>query len=176
MWEPSVRPVLERFQEKIEVTPGCWLWTAATHNGYGNFTITTGHHTPAHKYALELALGRPLAVGMRALHTCDTPACVRNDEVGFYEVGGVARHRRGHLFEGTALDNTTDMLAKGRGRVWGGAYPGERNHAAKLTEEQVLEIRRLHASGVTGTALAERYGVSNTNISYIVKRKKWAHI
>lgn len=47
---------------------------------------------------------------------------------------------------------------------------------AKLTEDDVREIRQLFAGGLSRKILAERFGVSTTNITFIVKRKLWPHI
>lgn len=53
---------------------------------------------------------------------------------------------------------------------------GERNHGAKLVADQVREIRQLHDTGMTQTALAVRFGVRQTTISNIVLYKNWRHI
>jgi hypothetical protein len=54
---------------------------------------------------------------------------------------------------------------------------GERVGSAKLTEEQVLEIRELYAKGgVTHDELGERFGVTGTMIGYIVRRQWWRHV
>ena len=67
---------------------------------------------------------------------------------------------------------------------------GERNGGSRLTEAQVLEIRRLYAEGdatrrpcgrrksesVTQMDLALDYNVSQTVICSIVRRKSWTHI
>ena len=54
---------------------------------------------------------------------------------------------------------------------------GEDNGAVKLTEPQVLEIRKLYASGKwTQTRLAERYSVTQTTVSRIVLRQTWRHV
>ena len=54
---------------------------------------------------------------------------------------------------------------------------GSKHYRAKLNEDQVLEIRRLHATGeYTKTALAKIFGVTQMLISYIVNRKRWKHI
>jgi hypothetical protein len=136
-------------------------------------------------FALEQALGRPLLPGMYALHTCDNPSCVRNDGEGTYEINGVLRLRRGHLWEGTNQDNTADRTAKGRSAsgtrngvyLYPESYPaGEDQWLAKLTKEQVLDIRRQAAEGVSRADLATRYGVGKTNIHKIVHRESWRHI
>lgn len=54
--------------------------------------------------------------------------------------------------------------------------PGITNNAARLTEREVVEIRRLSADGVPGTRLAEQFHVTRTNISFIVRRKTWTHL
>jgi hypothetical protein len=47
---------------------------------------------------------------------------------------------------------------------------------AKLTEEEVLEIRRLKSGGATFAALAITYGVSRQNVAAIVHRRAWHHL
>lgn len=53
---------------------------------------------------------------------------------------------------------------------------GEMNGAAKLTEDQVREIRRRRALGALQVPLAQEFGVSQRMISLIVRREKWAHV
>jgi len=50
----------------------------------------------AHRLSLELALGRPLAPGMLACHTCDNPGCIRPS----------------HLYEGSPRANHQDALRR----------------------------------------------------------------
>lgn len=53
---------------------------------------------------------------------------------------------------------------------------GSRMGAAKLTESQVLEIRKRYSDGEYGTSLASAFGVSQTLVSAIITRKAWKHI
>lgn len=46
----------------------------------------------------------------------------------------------------------------------------------KLTEEQVLNIRREYAKGANLRQLADRYKVDMTNISLVINKKTWAHV
>lgn len=46
----------------------------------------------------------------------------------------------------------------------------------KLTEENVKEIRRRASIGEAHKSLGDSFGVTATMISYIVKRKSWAHV
>lgn len=73
------------------------------------------------------------------------------------------------------------MKAKGRAR--GGRW-SERSWAnqrrsvhPKLTEPEVLEIRRLYAAGgITFEKLAATYDVNSATISAILTRQTWRHI
>lgn len=60
---------------------------------------------------------------------------------------------------------------------------GIRNHQAKLTESDVVEIRQLYDELITSNTktqsqhmLAKRYGVKRPTISDVVLRKTWKHI
>ena len=150
------RPLEERFWEKVEKTNGCWLWTARKNpGGYGWFRVDeTRGSVLAHRMAYELTHG-PLPDGMFACHHCDNPACVRPD----------------HLFLGTDQDNKADMTHKGR------QVKGSRMKQAKLTEDQVAEIRALYAAGgITQVELGKRYGVRDSTINRTVNRVDWRHI
>jgi len=95
----------------------------------------------------------PIPDGMQVLHRCDNPPCCNP----------------AHLFLGTQADNIADMIAKRRG----GAVSGEAHYRAKLTADQVSAIRARYAAGETQVALAREFGVSQTNISRIVRGTTW---
>lgn len=80
---------------------------------------------------------------MVVCHTCDNPPCVNP----------------AHLFLGTIRDNSEDMVAKGRSTA------GVRHANVKLTDDDVALIRAALAGGMTGKALAARFGVSAGTIS-----------
>ena len=88
-----------RFWEKVRMGDGCWNWTGCLDSkGYGQLTdCRTGKkkHSLAHRVAWELMHG-PIPPGLRVLHSCDNPPCVR------------------HLFLGTQSDNIRDCVNKGR--------------------------------------------------------------
>jgi len=52
----------------------------------------------------------------------------------------------------------------------------QRGALAKLTKDQVLEIRARSAFGDSQRELGLRFGVSNQHISRIVNRKQWKHV
>ncbi len=150
-----MKPTTEmRFRSKIRrAENGCDEWIASRdHRGYGKFWDGK-KLVVASRYSYSLDVG-PIEDGMCVLHRCDNPACVRPD----------------HLFLGSLKDNSRDMIAKGRDY-----FPrGENAGKAKLTIEQVDEIRAKYAAGgQTIRSLAARYGVVNSLIHGIVSRKYW---
>lgn len=52
---------------------------------------------------------------------------------------------------------------------------GEKSHFSKLTEEHVLEIRRL-AKNTSYTILSEKFGVSKATIFSVVNFRTWTHL
>ena len=89
--------MMNRFEQKIDKSGDCWLWTASRNNGgYGLFKLA-GKTTTAHRISYELHVG-VIPDGMCVLHTCDVRMCVNPD----------------HLFLGTQTDNMQDKANKGR--------------------------------------------------------------
>ena len=133
----------------------CWLWVASrTNSGYGRFRYQDKMQS-AHRFAYRYLVG-PIPDGMYVCHCCDNKLCVNPD----------------HLFLGTAVDNVHDMDAKGRRAN----RKGIAHSMAKLTEVDVLEIRRRVAFGETQATVAKDYRISESSISFIVKRQRWTHI
>ena len=55
-------------------------------------------------------------------------------------------------------------------------HRGEQTNTAKLTEDDVREIRNKYDGDATQVELAEEYGVTQANISLIVRGEKWSHV
>ena len=53
---------------------------------------------------------------------------------------------------------------------------GENHPRAKLTNEQVMQIRDLYSKGFSTSVIARNYKVSKWNIEEIVKKHTWTHI
>ena len=79
-----------------------------------------------------------------------------------------------HLKWGTRKQNVQDMISKGRHRT--NPNKGEKHHRAKLTKEEVLEIRILSSRGFVLTDLAKMYGVTTAEIHHIVTRRTWKEV
>lgn len=166
-----IRPVAERFWSHVDIgSPDeCWEWQAyRDHRGYGTFGFAAGDTRWAHRVAWELTNG-PIPDGMLACHRCDNPPCCNP----------------GHLFLGSYADNNSDAKAKGRTargeRHSSRTRPesvrrGERHHAAKLTAEQVQEIRDQITAGDSHGVIAARYGVTRSNVNHIARGKSWSGV
>lgn len=142
---------IERFEAKyIPVTEtGCWLWIGGHYrNGYGTFTMPHRTSCKAHRASWVLHNGS-IPEDLQVLHKCDVRACVNPN----------------HLFLGTNADNRIDCVKKGR-----------MNHPARLTVEQVKEIRSMRASGVTTQILSDKFQISAGYVRAIVLRRNWAHV
>lgn len=85
-----------------------------------------------------------------------------------------------HHINGNKLDNRIENLQiltrAEHNRVHGTFSPGSKHINAVLTEEKVLEIRKLHKEGVKCVKLALRYNVSQNTISRILRHKAWNHV
>ena len=146
-----MRTLKERFEAKLsdpDPVTGCIEWTGARNRGgYGE--IRCGDKiSKAHRVAWELKHG-PVPDGLQVLHRCDNPPCCTEE----------------HLFLGDHNANMADMVAKGRN-----VYPvrkGEKHGRSKLTDADVVEIRRQLAAGGNHRVIAARFGVRREHVSLI---------
>jgi len=157
---------IERFWSKVNKTDGCWDWMFGVDTkGYGKIGIKYAgtkitRMLAAHRVSFFLTFGS-FPLKMSVLHKCDRPRCCNPE----------------HLFLGTQLDNMRDMDAKGRRCILRpNRTMGERVNTAKLTPEEVKEIRKLSKEGHTTNQLSLSYGVSNLNIRSIVRGVTWKHL
>jgi hypothetical protein len=157
----------ERFFAMVAKTETCWLWTGYTACSglpYGSFGLRdgTGRSVPvgAHRWSWAYHHG-PIPPGLWVCHTCDVPSCVNP----------------AHLFLGTPRENNDDKIAKGRATTTKGLQLGMRHPHARLTDDQVREMRRLHAEqGFGAKRLAKRYGVGQTTIHRVLTGETWGHV
>ncbi len=158
-------PALERFWMKVNKDGpapahrpdlgSCWEWQGyRTANGYGRFGV---NHAPdyAHRVMWGMAHG-PVPNDVQVLHHCDNRACVRPS----------------HLFLGTAQDNVSDMVAKGRNYKGGASNP----HTL-IPASVVRSLRELHATGTYSyAALGRMFNISATHVRRIVTREDRSNV
>jgi hypothetical protein len=141
------------FWRKTVKTPECWVWIGCVdRDGYGQIGVNY-RQVKAHRFSWELHHST-IPEGLCVCHRCDNRSCVNPE----------------HLFLGTNQENTMDKVAKGR------QQRGSANGTAKLTEEKVVEIRRLIAAGKPQTHIARQYGVTPGNVCSIHHGRSWGHV
>ena len=126
--------------------------------GYGVVCVLPiGRELKAHRVAWVLHNGVPIPPESPVVrHSCDNPSCVNP----------------AHLMTGTQTDNVNDAVERGRNS----AGKGERHHLAKLTEDDIREIRKLKGEGATCRALGRQFGVGGDQISRICTLKVWQEV
>lgn len=136
----------------------CLEWSGAVDSrGYGNLSWN-GRKMRAHRVAYEIANGKiPKGEGHHGtvvMHSCDNRLCCNPE----------------HLSIGTHADNMADMAKKGRRKS---IAEGESNGRCKLTEDQVIAIRK-DTRGKR--VIAPEYGVSPAQIQRIRNNQLWKSV
>jgi hypothetical protein len=148
----------ERFWSHVTIKTDneCWPWSGATtgKDGRGQFR-QNGKLIIAARVAYELCYG--VLLQNLALHKCDNPKCCNPH----------------HLYDGTYADNNRDAVSRGRH-----VCPrGEDVHFAKLTDNDVVNIRRRrfeHAESIN--ALATEFSVVPESIRSALRGDTFAHL
>lgn len=131
----------------------CWEWIGTKEkDGYGLFLINKKMKR-AHRVSYEL-FKKPIEKGMLILHSCNNTSCVNPD----------------HLREGTVQENSNDMISANR------SLKGSKHHKAKLNEEDVKKIRELARKGQSQQVIANIFGITQVNVSIILRGNSWKHL
>lgn len=153
-----IEPIDKRLWSKVCVKGigECWEYKERLNeHGYGVFHVKK-KSILAHRMAYIITFGVNID-GMIIMHTCDNPRCCNPS----------------HLKIGIQSDNVKDMINKGRNVV----LAGSKHYKSKLTEADVINIRKYYDSGqMKVKELSEKYKVNMNNIDFIIKRKTWKHI
>lgn len=151
----------EHYQDRIfknshpEPNSGCWIWTRfVTKEGYPRIKLGDRMYMRAHR-ASFLAYHGPISEGLFVCHRCDTPICVNPE----------------HLWAGTPLENTRDMIAKGRQVT--GIKSANALGVRNLTPEQVRAIRN---SSQPAAAIAAQFGLHPRSIWAVRNYRTWRNV
>lgn len=147
----------DRLMTRVTITAeGHWLWTGSRfglHREYGQVNLDK-RRMGAHR-AMWIILRGPIPDGLDLLHHCGQTLCINP----------------GHVHLGSHRQNLAEALEGRLGHHW--QPRGEAHPHAKLTSIQVEEIRARRRDGELQRVLAQEYGVSQPQISYITRGIKW---
>lgn len=131
----------------------CFAWPfGESGSGYAGSIQWDGKRTPVQRIVCELKHGEPKD-GDRCRHLCGN--------------GHLACVNPNHLAWGTPLQDRSDMVSHGR------STRGERHSGAKITEQQVRQIRCLKGSMVS-REVGLLFGIGMKTVQQIWQRKSWA--
>ena len=128
-------------------------------NGYLSFNYhKDGKQTTlaVHSSVAKVFLGDRSAEGLGALH----------------KDGNQLNNNVENLYWGTHEQNMKDKIRHGTVA----RLQGEKNGKSKLKEADIYKIRELRSTGMTHKKIADFFGVSQPQISYILRGKIWAHL
>ena len=140
----------------------CWPWLGGrTGSGYGTFYLG-GVMTGAHRFALELELGRPLLPKMDAAHEpviCHNKLCCN------------PAHLREATRRENALDREKDGTVNSGERHGSYTHPervprGEENGSARLANAEVVALLAIKGT-MTLAAAGAIFGISRMQVSRI---------
>ncbi len=146
----------ERFWSYVNVQGffDCWEWIGGINGkGYGQFRKDNIKYT-THRFSYTLYYGN-IPNGLFVCHKCNNRKCVNPF----------------HLYAGTAKDNSDDITKANRRII----KQGETNGMSKLTEQQVLEIRK-NLNKLSQRKLGKIYNVSHNTIGSIQHKTIWRHL
>ena len=146
---------MKLFWDKVQVNglDECWPWIAAIgSNGYGSFTTgwRKGVSRSSHRCAYFFTHGL-IPEGLQVMHSCDNRLCCNPL----------------HLSLGSCQDNMSDKVRKGR------SLKGETNPYAKLSEEEVKQLKRMKG---TRKQIAKHFGISKRQVYRIMSGDEWRHV
>lgn len=133
----------------------CWEWAGNLGDGRYGYLHVDGKSVRAHRWIYALLNG-PIPDDQVVRHKCDNPKCVNPM----------------HLEIGTHSQNCVDKYQRGRGADRKGA----KHPLARITEADVIEIRRLAECGYTHKQISARFDISSQHVGKIVRRENWGHI
>lgn len=144
--DPTLSPGEAAVANAIWTPSGCLVSQTVQSKGYGTVAINGTRHL-AHRVVYEHHHG-PIPDGLVVRHSCDNPPCVNIR----------------HLLLGTHSDNMRDMMMRAR------------STNAKLTDEQVREVRRLLATGHSLSQVATLYDVSKQSVWQLSRGYTYSHV
>jgi hypothetical protein len=151
--------VIARIWRRVVQDGDCMVFTGSLNeHGYGQITVNyTLLRVP--REVAKAFHGPPTPAAPHALHSCDNPPCCNP----------------AHLRWGTRSQNMQEMWDRQRRlpSTSPSRLAGEGSSSARLTTDQVLQIRARRAEGESFSALGREYGMARESIRKICLRLTW---
>lgn len=161
-YEVSSLGKVRRINDSARWKAGMILGERPDKDGYARVVLYVNRTTKSlrvHRLVVEAFIGQ-IPEGMQVNHKNG----IKND------------NRLENLEIVTASENTKHgFRALGRKPVIN-PMQGTSHGNAKLTDDDVRQIRKGYSNGETQEVLAKRFGTDQTNISRIVRRTAWGHV
>lgn len=186
----------ERFWDRVDKTPTCWLWTGHTTQGYGTIRVD-GRTVRVHRFSWEMVNG-PVPEGLELDHLCRVRNCVNPDHLepvthventmrGLAPPAINARRlvcRKGHPLDFSHATSETSTGVRRRCRTcqreanarWRATRDDKRTARTRLTPDDVREMRALHKEGWTLQQIAERFKTTGMYAEAVVAGRKWRSV
>ena len=141
----------------------CWPWTRARYGigryGAASFNLGDGKRVHGtHRLAFLLSGGLLTSERPHVIHSCDNKICCNP----------------AHLSAGSHSENI--QQAYDRGLIEFSTKRGRESHFSRVTEEDVLAIRKRAKNGESIAALADAFGLSKSGTHHIITGRTWSHI
>jgi len=152
------KSIVPRFWDRVAIADKneCWEWTGEKfwRKDYGKLKLKNGRAIQAHRLSYFINYGN-IDDKLIVRHLCGNAWCVNPN----------------HLSIGTHFDNAQDKI--GHGTV----VCGEDMPSSKLTEKDVLDIRKLYFNHhLTLKQISKKYDVVFSTISCVVRGKWWKSV
>lgn len=141
---------------QVDPASGCYVWASVSSQRSARPYLKSrrlGIQALAYRVIYEVMVG-PIPDGAHLLHSCDNPACVNP----------------AHLRVGTHADNMRDMAERNR------CMHGESHYRARLTSDNVAQIKRRLRLGESVSTLAVAYSVDQSTVSKIKIGAQWRRV
>jgi hypothetical protein len=153
---PSMRrweDINRRIKENIIINENnCWIWQKSKYkNGYARISFMGKYHL-LHRLSYVLYKGNIEPKNV-VCHSCDVRNCVNPD----------------HLWTGTYKENSQDMVKKGRIKN----QFGEKNSRHRMTNEKIIEFKKLRENGYSLKKLAKLYNIGYGTAQAISSGRTW---
>lgn len=187
----------------VAAANGCRVWVGCRGTrGYGVIRIGS-RQTQAHRLLMQIKQGDALE-GREVCHACDNPPCCNpahlfigthrdnmvdmarkkrryDAKLSLGDIAAIRNRAASEAYASIAADYGIDPSTVGqvfRRSSWGHAKGGAAhvNKIKKVTEDDVRSIRARRAAGESRRAVAEAFGITESNVKTITSRTTWRHV